>query len=68
MYKKAIENLKQCYVGLDESGFHTVDQSLMKDDLKFKFAMHHIYRAIESGKITQDSFLKEISSEHRKLQ
>lgn len=68
MYKKAIETLKKCYIGLDSDNNHTVDPSILGDDLHFSIALTQVDMAIKQGKITQGAFHLLLSEDHRKLQ
>lgn len=58
---KALNIIKSAYKGLDDNGVHTLDKSLVGDDLKFDFAMHTISEAIGNGQITEEKFIEHIT-------
>lgn len=59
--KNALKTIKKAYKGLDDSGVHTLDKSLVGDDLKFDLAMTQVSLAIKNGEITEEKFIDHIS-------
>lgn len=66
--ENAIKTLKKCYIGLNKEGMHTLDKSLLKDDLRFDIALAQMDRAIKLGEISENAFHLALSEDHRKLQ
>jgi hypothetical protein len=61
----SIQRLRECYVGKDDAGTHTLDSKKI-DSLAFSIALHRVRVALENKEITEEDFIKKITKKENK--